>query len=157
MLIALEGGARWAARNGLLSASLRPSPTDSTSRPYADRDAARGAQALGGSIMDVVLDPTHPLAYGYGDRVAVFKSGTALFEPSSPQSGSDVGVYASTPLLSGYSSRENLARLPGAAAIKAGGLGRGRVVLMDFDPSFRAFWYGTDGLLLNAVYLGATF
>ena len=157
VLIALEGGARWAASQGLLSAALRPAPTDSTLRPYSDLDAARGAQAIGGSIMEVVLDETHPLAYGYRDRVAVFKRGSALFEPSEASSGADVGVYAPTPLLSGYSSRENLARLPGAAALKAGRLGAGRVVLMDFDPSFRAFWYGTDGLLLNAVYLGATF
>ena len=156
VLIGLEGGARWAAGNGMLEAALRPAPTDSTSRPYADRDAALGAQAIGGSIVEVALDATHPLAYGYGDRVAVFKGDAALFEPS-PALGADVGVFAPTPLLSGYSSRENLARLPGAAALKAGRLGAGRVVLMDFDPSFRAFWYGTDGLLLNAVYLGGTF
>ena len=69
----------------------------------------------------------------------------------------DVGVYAATPMLSGYASRQTLARLPGAAGLKAGRLGAGRVVLMDFNPAFRAFWYGTDGLLLNAVYLGGTF
>ena len=156
VLIGLEGGARWAARTGLLAAAVRPAPTDSTARPYADRDAATGAQAIGGSILDVVLDPTHPLAYGYGDRVAVFKSGTGLFEPGDP-SGPDVGVYATEPVLSGYASRENRTRLPGAAALKAARLGAGRVILMDFDPAFRAFWRGTDGLLLNAVYFGGTF
>ena len=157
VLVALEGGARWAARAGLVSAPLRAAPADSTARPYADRDAAAGAQALGGSILDVVLDPTHPLAYGYGDRVAVFKGDAALFEPAAASSGVDVGVVAAEPVLSGYSSAQNRARLPGAAALKAYRVGGGRVVLMDFDPSFRAFWWGTDGLLLNAVYLGRTF
>ncbi|WP_420455124.1 M14 family zinc carboxypeptidase [Rubrivirga sp.] len=157
VLVGIEGGGRWAARAGLLGASLREIPTDSTAYEYADRPAARGAQALGGSIVEVALDPTHPLAYGYGATVPVFKSGTALFEPGDAASGTDVGVYAETPLLSGYASRETLARLPGAAALKAGRLGAGRVILMDFDPAFRAFWWGTDGLLLNAVYLGATF
>ena len=157
VLVATEGGARWAARNGFLDAPLRDTPADSTIRPYSDRDEARGAQAIGGSIFEVALDPTHPLAYGYGDRVAVFKSGAALFEPGEPGSGVDVGAYAEAPVLSGYISRENLARLPGAAALKAGRLGGGRVVLMDFNPSFRAFWWGTDGLLLNALYFGSTF
>ena len=157
VLVALEGGARWAARAGLVSATLRQAPADSTARPYADRDAAAGAQALGGSILDVALDPTHPLAYGYGDRVAVFKGDAALFEPSDPGAGVDVGVVAPEPVLSGYASAENRARLPGAAALKAFRVGAGRVVLMDFDPAFRAFWWGTDGLLLNAVYLGRTF
>ncbi len=158
VLVGIEGGARWAAGAGLLEAPLRETPTDSTAYAYADRDAARGAQALGGSILDLHLDPTHPLAYGYGDRVAVFKSGTALFEPSASGSGLDVGTYAATdPVLSGYASAATAARLAGAAGLKAGRLGAGRVVLMDFDPAFRAFWRGTDGLLLNAVYLGATF
>ena len=68
-----------------------------------------------------------------------------------------MGVYAADPVLSGYASPENRARLAGAAGLKAARLGRGRVVLMDFDPAFRAFWRGTDGLLLNAVYFGETF
>ena len=157
VLVGIDGGARWAARAGLLEAPLRDTPTDSTAYPYADRDAARGAQALGGSILEVRLDPTHPLAYGYGERVPVFKSGTALFEPGEAGRGLDVGVYADAPLLSGYASEETQARLPGAAALKAGRLGGGRVVLMDFDPAFRAFWRGTDGLLLNAVFFGGTF
>ena len=157
VLVGIQGGAEWAARAGMLPADLRPTPTDSTARSYADLDAARGAQAIGGSILEMVLDPTHPLGYGYPERVAVFKRGAALFEPSAAGSGQDVGVYAETPVLSGYASRENLARFPGAAALKAGRLGAGRVVLMDFGPSFRAFWWGTDGLLLNAITLGSTF
>ncbi|WP_412062460.1 M14 family zinc carboxypeptidase [Rubrivirga sp. IMCC45206] len=157
VLVGIQGGAQWAARAGFLTAELRETPTDSTARPYAELDAARGAQALGGSIVEMTLDPTHPLGYGYPEAVAVFKRGTGLFEPSDPQTGANVGVYSAAPLLSGYASREMLARLPGAAALKAGRLGGGRVVLMDFDPAFRAFWRGTDGLLLNAVYFGKTF
>ena len=68
-----------------------------------------------------------------------------------------MGAYAAEPVLSGYISAENLERLPGAAALKAYRVGSGRVVLMDFNPTFRAFWWGTDGLLLNAIYLGSTF
>ena len=157
VLVGIEGGARWAAGAGLAAAPLRAAPADTTLRPYADRDLAAGAQAIGGSIVQLALDPTHPLGYGYPAEVAVFKSGTALFEPSAAGSGDDVGVYAAEPVLSGYASRENRARLAGAAGLKAARLGRGRVVLMDFDPAFRAFWRGTDGLLLNAVYLGGTF
>ncbi len=70
VLVAAEGGARWAARAGLLQAELRPSSTDSTAWSYSQRDDAQGAQAIGGSIFEVALDPTHPLAYGYGDARA---------------------------------------------------------------------------------------
>ena len=156
-LVATEGGARWAARAGLVQVESRPAPPDSTVYVYEQRDAARGAQAVGGSIFEVALDATHPLAYGYGDRVAVFKGDPALFEPGDAGSGVDVGVYTEAPVLSGYISGRNLERLPGAAALKAARVGGGAVVLMDFDPAFRAFWRGTDGLLLNAVYLGGAF
>jgi hypothetical protein len=156
-LVATEGGARWAARADLLDAETRATPTDSTRRPHADRDEARGAQAIGGSIFEVALDTTHPLGYGYPERVPVFKGDAGLFEPAEPGDGADVAVFTEEPVLSGYISEENLERLPGAAAIKAERLGRGRVVLMDFNPAFRAFWWGTDGLLLNAVYLGGAF
>ncbi|MEM1056774.1 MAG: M14 family zinc carboxypeptidase [Bacteroidota bacterium] len=158
VVIGIQGGAQWAARGGLLASPTRDAPPDSTAYPYSMRDEARGAQALGGSILDLRLDPTHPLAYGYGESVAVFKSGTAVFKPDSTNSGVDVGRYAATtPVLSGYASDQMKERLEGAAALRAARLGRGRVVLMDFNPSFRAFWYGTDGLLLNAIYLGGTF
>ena len=156
-LVATEGGARWAAGADLLDAETREAPRDSTSRPYSQRDEAQGAQAIGGSIFEVALDTTHPLGFGYPERVPVFKGDAALFEPAASGSGADVAVYTEEPVLSGYVSRENLERLPGAAAMKAARLGRGRVVLMDFNPAFRAFWWGTDGLLLNAVYLGGTF
>ncbi|OZC01890.1 M14 family zinc carboxypeptidase [Rubricoccus marinus] len=158
VVIGLQGGALWAARGGLLTSPTRSSPPDSTAYPYAERDGARGAQALGGSILDLVVDPTHPLAYGYGARIPVFKSGTAVFAPDSTNSGVDVGRYdAQTPVLSGYASGAVRQRLAGAAALRASSMGRGRVILMDFNPAFRAFWYGTDGLLLNAVYFGRTF
>ncbi|MEM6289320.1 MAG: DUF4350 domain-containing protein [Bacteroidota bacterium] len=157
VLIGVQGGARWAAARGMLRASLRPAARDTTARPYDQRDEARGAQAIGGSIFEVALDTSHPLAYGYGASVPVFKSGSAMFAPDTTAAQTDVGVYAAEPVLSGYISSENLARLPGAGALKAGRLGAGRVVLMDFNPSFRAFWWGTDGLLLNAVYLGQAF
>ncbi|MEM0962109.1 MAG: M14 family zinc carboxypeptidase [Bacteroidota bacterium] len=157
VLVGIQGGARWAASAGLMAAPLRQAQPDTTAYAYAARGAARGARALGGSILDVQLDPTHPLAYGYGDRVAVFKRGATLFEPSPASSGIDVGVYTESPVLSGYASQEIRTRLPGAAALKAGRSGAGRVILMDLNPSFRAFWRGTDGLLLNAIYFGGTF
>lgn len=156
-LVTLDGGARWAASAGLLDAEIRETPTDSTARPYADRSAAFGAQQIGGSIFQVALDTTHPLAYGYRETVPVFKSGAQLFEPDTTGRGTDVGLFTEEPVLSGYISEENLARLPGAAALKADRAGRGRVIGMDFNPVFRAFWRGTEGLFLNAVYFGSTF
>jgi len=45
-------------------------------------------------------------------------------------------------------------RPKGAASIGAHEVGGGEVILFMDNPNFRAFWYGANGLFLNAVYLG---
>ena len=64
-------------------------------------------------------------------------------------------TYTDTPLLSGYISDENLATLKGSGAIHVNRLGRGRVISMIDNPNFRAFWWGTHKLFLNAIFFGS--
>ncbi|MEL7169147.1 MAG: hypothetical protein AAGN64_07340, partial [Bacteroidota bacterium] len=68
-----------------------------------------------------------------------------------------VGQYLDEPRLSGYVSTQNLDALRGGAAVVANRMGRGRVIGIDGAPSFRAFWWGTQGLVANAVFFGQTF
>jgi len=42
-------------------------------------------------------------------------------------------------------------------AIIARKVNGGRVVLFADNLHFRAFWYGTDGLFLNAIFFGRSF
>ena len=63
--------------------------------------------------------------------------------------------YAAEPLLSGYISNPNLARLDSTAAVIADRLGQGAIVLLLDNPSFRGFWFGTDKLFLNALFFGS--
>jgi hypothetical protein len=34
--------------------------------------------------------------------------------------------------------------------------GSGKVIVMTDNPNFRAFWYGTNKLFLNAIFFGST-
>lgn len=117
--------------------------------PHADLSEAYGAQGIGGSIFQAYLDPTHPVAYGYDESVPVFHSGTTFYDPRA-----SVGTYAAmNACLSGYVSDEQLEQLRGAAAIEAHEV-EAQVVLFAPNPDFRAFWHGTNGLFLNAVFFG---
>jgi hypothetical protein len=156
VLIASGAAAGWAASQDLGELSPRAAERDSTHHAWADVSAARGAQVIGGSAFEVALDTTHPLAFGYEGRLPVFKQGAQAFDLSAAP-GTNVAVYTESPLLSGYASTENLARIAGGAAMVAQRQGRGAVVLFDFNPAFRAFWRGTEGLLLNAVFFGGAF
>ena len=43
------------------------------------------------------------------------------------------------------------------AALLAHNLGKGRVIAMTDNPVFRGYFYGSSRLLVNALYLGASF
>jgi hypothetical protein len=155
-LIGIQSGSEWPIENELVDLNERDLDVDSLvqNTPYADLPRAYGAQGIGGSIFQVNLDPTHPIAYGYDDTVPVFHSGTYFYDPSD-EPGASVGTYAEEePRLSGYISEERLDQLRGAAAIEAHEVGSGQVILFMHNPNFRAFWHGTNGLFLNAVLFG---
>ena len=120
--------------------------------PYAQLDEARGAQYVGGAILDVELDATHPLTYGIGDDIAVFRQHSRFWRVSA-KPGATVGTYADRPLSSGYLSPERRRQASGRAAIVDQPVGRGRVILFFDDPLFRAFWRGSERLWLNAILL----
>ncbi len=120
--------------------------------PYAQVDEARGAHYIGGAILQVKLDVTHPLAYGIDEDLPMFRQHTRFFLPSK-QPGSNVGLYADSPLLSGYLSSERLAQAANKAAIVEQQVGQGRVILIFDNPNFRAFWRGSERVWLNALML----
>jgi hypothetical protein len=153
-LLALADGTDWPVEQGLVELEERPLPMDSLTAgvPMGKLDRARGAQNIGGTIFEVRLDTTHPLAYGLPERLPVFRTHETFYDPTGA-AGRDVGVYpGEEPVLSGYASAANRDRARGAAAVVTGRHGRGGVVLIMDDPNFRAFWYGSNRLFLNALF-----
>ena len=144
---AVEWGLKRKLANGKLK-SLQ-TPVKDERRAYADATRDLGAQKIGGVILEVQIDPSHPMGYGYAEsRVAVFRQGTVFLEPSENPYATPL-QYTDFPLVSGYLSANNEALLR-----MVSGRGRGRVILMPDSPMFRSFWYGTDKLLLNGIFFG---
>lgn len=156
-LIGIEDAVEWPVENDLVDLEERTVDVDSLVRgqDYADLSEAYGAQGIGGSIFETNVDNTHPVAYGYDETVPVFRVGTGFYDPSD-EPGASVGTYDETPRLSGYLSDDQEEVAAGAASIEAHEVGSGQIVLFMDNPNFRAFWYGTNGLFLNAVYFGQT-
>ncbi|MDP2498434.1 MAG: M14 family zinc carboxypeptidase [Candidatus Palauibacterales bacterium] len=155
LLVTVGNGVRMALDQGLLETSLRETELDLGQVAYGDLGARRGAQYIGGTIFEVNLDPTHPVAYGYGESVPVFRAHNTYVEPSE-EPGVTVGTYAAEPLLSGYLHPDQEPQLAGSASILAAEAGGGQVISFLDNPNFRAFWHGTNGLFLNAVFFGGT-
>jgi len=144
--------------SGLQIADVKIKPvskTDSTNYvAYEYQDRTKGAQLVSGSIFEITIDLTHPLAYGYSSELLpVFKSGTMILE-ASKKAGANPFHYSKSSLLSGYSSNENTNRISGSPAVAVSVYGQGRVICFVDNPNFRAYWYGTNTLFMNAIFWG---
>jgi hypothetical protein len=64
-------------------------------------------------------------------------------------------VFTSSPLLSGYISKENYSKLKDSAIAGVSVYGHGRVIGFTENLCFRAFWLGTNKILANAVFYGS--
>lgn len=158
VLIALTDAVDWVVAQGLVSLKVRPFNLDSLLRPYpyGQLERARGAQVIGGAILEARLDTTHPLAFGLGATLPVFRTEETFYEPSETP-GANVATYTEQPLRSGYLSAARQKQAPGAAAVVAQRYGRGRIILIMDNPNFRAFWVGSSRLFLNAICFGDAF
>ncbi len=123
--------------------------------PYADAVANRALNLISGAIFEADVDATHPLCYGLSNKLPVFRDSRIVLRISSDPYNNPVR-YTEKPLLSGYCSEENQRSLQGKPSVQVHTRGRGRIILLTDNPNFRAFWYGTNRLFTNAIFLGQT-
>ncbi|MEX2513964.1 MAG: M14 family metallopeptidase [Cyclobacteriaceae bacterium] len=125
-------------------------------KDYADFNNDKGSKVTGGSIFKANLDITNPLGYGYiSPELHVFKTGNQFLIPSKNPYANPL-VYTDAPLASGYIHPTNLETLKGKSVIQVASQGKGNIIGFVDDPNFRAFWFGTNKLFLNAVFFGQT-
>ena len=157
-LITLGSAIRWANKIKLghfKSSKISPQKKDNTGRrPYANRSNDYGSSQMAGAIFNVNLDLTHPLAYGYhSPHLPVFHTSMSVLVLSEDPYATPA-VYSPKPYLSGYTPKGSVENIANKAAIVVDRLGSGQVIAFDNNPTFRAFWYGTNKLLANAIFFG---
>ncbi len=158
-LITTAKGSSWAVKQKIAEEILISPKTDSLSHAIrTNYEKATGSiekHHLGGAIFGIDLDLTHPIAYGYHDRLLpVYKNNRVWLAPSKNRF-STVGKYLDKPHIDGYISKENLEIMKGAASIVVSKRGKGRIILFADNPNFRGAWYGTNKLFMNAVHFGS--
>ena len=112
-----------------------------------------------GSLLRVVVDPTHPLGWGFRRNAVVLFLRGPVFEPAGHADG-NVDIVARYPLYEPNASGWILGddKLAGKAAFVEARYGphtsAGRVALLGFRAQFRAQARGTYKALFNAVLRG---
>ena len=154
-LITQRTATQWAIKNELAKATLKENkPTYPDKIAFADAREVKGARAIGGSIYMTDIDISHPMAFGYSrSQLPVYRNHTVFVEPST-NPVANVATYTDNPHLDGYIHAQGLDTLKGTASLMVSQQGRGRTILMIDNPNFRGFWYGTNKLFWNAVFLG---
>jgi len=83
----------------------------------------------------------------------MFKSNNFYMEKSTGVYSNPI-TYGNNPLMSGYISKKNYEKMKNASAVGVTVLGRGRVIGFTENLAFRAFWFGTNKMLMNAIFYG---
>jgi hypothetical protein len=102
------------------------------------------------------LDRSHPINFGYQkDYLPMFRR-TKIFIKPDKNSYNNPIRYTSNPLLGGYISKQNLDVLRNTVPFQTSRMGSGRVTVFTDNTNFRAFWYGTNKLLMNAIFFAGS-
>ena len=118
-----------------------------------------------GSLLEIVVNSTHPIGYGMPARAPGFFSRSPVFSVRSQKDSDNaleprnqnVSIVARYPetnmLLSGWMVGEKV--LANRAAVVEAKLGRGKVVLLGLRAQHRGQTHGTYKLLFNSLFLKA--
>ena len=154
-LIGYRSAAKWLSANKFINIEFKSANFDTIKDvSFEAKSLKSGAQVIGGAIFEANIDRSHPINFGYkNDKIALFRN-TTLFMRADKKSYNNPIQYTNNPLLSGYISKENAKVIKNTVPFKVQRMGRGRVVVFTDNTNFRAFWYGTNKLLMNAVFFG---
>jgi hypothetical protein len=153
-LVAFERALYWLKNQGWIDFKQPNLSADVNNVPYEFFRRKTGARVLAGSILEADVDLTHPLLFGYGmSKMPIFKANKVIYSTEKSTMAHPIR-YSSSPMISGYAHPEDLAALSGTPAILLESVGNGRIIGFNDNTNFRAYWYGTNKLLANAVFFG---
>jgi hypothetical protein len=114
-------------------------------------DLGRDEFSLSGSILDMRVDPSHPVMSGVPERAKIMIGSSPVFTTEDGFEGRVLAKYPSegSPLLSGFLLGEEF--LQGYAAALEVKHGDGRVILLGMRPQWRGQPFGTFKILFNAA------
>ncbi|TVS14868.1 MAG: hypothetical protein EA417_14405 [Gammaproteobacteria bacterium] len=163
ILVGVKRGALWAVDVGLTEAAHAASSSELDENPeiiradYVDKEALEALDRTAGAILTADIDTSHPLGAGLASReLPLYRSGT-LTLPNAADRFAAVVAWTDRPPIAGLLADSQRERLPGTPALLAERHGAGSVILFSDNPDHRGYWHGSQRLMFNVLYLGASF
>ncbi len=130
-------------------------PDSATYVPYEKRSDRFAEFQIPGTDLQVSLDTTHPLCWGYTESIMpILKNSNLVFKMPKEANLAPVCYDKKQPLLSGFIRPEHLKALTGMPEVICQSAGKGQVICFADDPNFRSVWYAGTRLFMNAVLFG---
>jgi len=150
-LIAFRNSIRWVSNN-INEIEFLSNNLVAEGIPFDKREIFYDAQETGGAIFKSIIDKSHPINYGIESSTLPLFRNSNIYMSKSKQSFDNPITYSLNPLMSGYISEENLSLLEESVPFKLIKKGKGKIMLMTDNTNFRAFWFGTNRILLNMLF-----
>ena len=155
VIIGYKNSINWLEESKLLKVNKKDEKLIAKNISFKDKTDFYGAQRIGGAIFETNIDRSHPINYGQtNSTMPIFRNST-IFLDIDEKSYNNPIRYTVNPLLSGYISEENLEQLKSTTPIKIQKISKGKVIYLTDNTNFRAFWYGTNKILLNAIFFSS--
>ena len=155
VIIGYKNSINWLEESKLLKVDKKDEKLIAKNISFKDKTNFYGAQRIGGAIFETNIDRSHPINYGQtNSTMPIFRNST-IFLNVDEKSYNNPIRYTANPLLSGYISEENLEQLKSTTPIKIQKISKGKVIYLTDNTNFRAFWYGTNKILMNAIFFSS--
>ncbi len=150
-LIGYRNSINWLIKKDFIKLELKQNKASTTYLNYKDKSNHFGSQLTSGAIFSVDLDKSHPISYGYNKSLSIFRN-TNIYIKNDTLGYNNPLKYSKNPLISGYISKENLQSMKNSRPFAVYNLRKGKVTVFTDNTNFRAFWHGTNKLMMNAIF-----
>lgn len=119
---------------------------------YEDAERKQLSESISGAIYKVVLDRSHPLAFGMKDSYYTLKTNELRF--GFLEDGWNVGVIkANAKPVQGFAGKNINKKISNSLVFGVEDKGQGNVVYLVDNPLFRSFWESGKMIFSNAVFI----
>jgi len=119
-------------------------------KKYGDQEREDAGDTSPGSMFQVTMDTTHPLAFGCGKEY--FTLVRDAYEMDYLKDGWNVGYLTETGYKAGFVGNKMTGKLKNTLVMGVQDIGRGHIVYLMDDPVFRSMLYTGKILFSNAVF-----
>jgi len=120
--------------------------------PFQQEERRAISTNIAGAIYEVKLDTTHPLAFGMNEKYYTLKNNNNRY--AYLHTGQNVGIITGADSYrTGFIGQKVKPQMSKSLIFGVDTIGKGQVIYMVDNPSFRNFWQNGKLLIANAVFL----